>query len=442
MFDFFSPVMDWIQTTLGMPLWVAAIGLVIALTLIVDLLSWVVFWRLGPLLEKTNNRWDDILIQALRRPLRIWLWVMGALLCLTVIRYHWEIDWVAGHLSQARAVISLCLLAWAGLRAVKLLEKRLVFPPGGHRAKPMDADTASAVAKILGAVVVVVIGLLILSSLGVSPSGVAAFGGAGGLMIGFAARDMLANFFGGLVIHLDKPFRVGDWVKSPEREIEGVVEDIGWRLTRIRTFDSRPLYIPNSAFSSLVLENPSRMFNRRLYETIRLRYTDIERVTGVVKAIRSMLDAHDDVDTNEQILVYFQSYGEHALELIVYAFAKTTDWAEFQTMKQDILLRVYDIVREHDARLALPASELHIAGPVAITDEMSGDNAQDAAENVENVENNENADNDQNATSGATHSRAAPDREAPYTSSRQRSRNAGRGEVNDASQDHDQESDA
>lgn len=442
MFDFFSPVMDWVQTTLGMPLWVAAIGLVIALTLIVDLVSWVLFWRLGPLLEKTNNRWDDILIQALRRPLRLWIWLMGVTLCLTVVRYHWDIEWAEGHLAQARAVITLLLLAWAGLRAVKLLEKRLVFPPGGHRAKSMDADTASAVSKILGAVVVVIIGLLILSSLGVSPSGVAAFGGAGGLIIGFAAKDMLANFLGGLMIHLDKPFRVGDWIKSPDRDIEGVVEDIGWRLTRIRTFASRPIYIPNSAFSSLVLENPSRMFNRRLFETVRLRYTDIERVTGIVKAIRSMLDSHDDVDTDEQILVYFQSYGEHALELIVYAFAKTTDWAEFQTMKQDILLRVYDIVREHEARLALPASELHIAGPVALTDETNRDNVQDDADNDSDA-GSENTDDDvQHEASDNTYSRAAPDREAPYTSSRQRSRNAGRGEVNDASQDHDQESDA
>jgi len=436
-FDFFSPIMDWVQATLGIPLWVAAMGLVVVLTLVVDLVSWVVFWRLGPLLEKTSNRWDDILFQALRRPLRIWIWLMGALLCLTVIRYHWNIDWLAEYLAQAQAVISLLLLAWAGLRAVKLLEKRLVFPPAGHRAKSMDADTASAVAKIMGAVVVVIVGMLILSSLGVSPSGVAAFGGVGGLVIGFAAKDMLANFFGGLMIHLDKPFRVGDWVKSPDREIEGVVEDIGWRLTRIRTFASRPRYVPNSAFSNLVLDNPSRMWNRRLFETIRVRYTDIERVSGIVKSIRSMLDSHDEVDADEQILVYFQAYGEHALELIVYAFAKTTDWAEFQSMKQDILLRIYDIVREHDARLALPASELHIAGPVAVNDEMS---ANSAPRDDENDDNNENAGDDQNETSGATHSRAAPVREAPDTSSRKRSRDARRGEVNDASQD--QESDA
>ncbi|MHA3028036.1 mechanosensitive ion channel family protein [Chromohalobacter israelensis] len=424
MFEFFTPVMDWFQATLGVPLWVAAIGLVIVMTLLIDLVSWVVFWRLGPLLEKTSNRWDDILIQSLRRPLRIWIWLMGGLLCLTIIRLHWEIDWIAGHLSQARAVVSLFLLAWAGLRAVKLLEKRLIFPPAGHRAKPMDADTASAVSKILGAVVVVLAGLLMLSSLGVSLSGVVAFGGFGGLMIGFAARDMLSNFFGGLVIHLDKPFRVGDWVKSPEREIEGVVEDIGWRLTRIRTFASRPLYIPNSAFSNLVLENPSRMFNRRLFETIRLRYTDIERVAEIVKSIRSMLESHDDVDTDEQLLVYFQTYGEHALEIMVYAFARTTDWSEFQSMKQDVLLRIYDIVREHDACLALPASELHVAGPVTVAGEDNGETAET------------------DDASDTTHSRATSSPEAPYTSSRQRSRDARRGEAKDASQDQDQESDA
>ncbi|MCI0508750.1 MscS family membrane protein [Chromohalobacter marismortui] len=431
MFDFFSPVMDWVQATLGIPLWVAALGLVVILTLMIDLLSWVVFWRLGPLLEKTSNRWDDILIQALRRPLRLWIWLMGALLCLTVVRYHWNIEWLAEHLVQVQAVISWLLLAWAGLRAVKLLEKRLVFPPGGQRAKPMDADTASAVSKILGAVVVVVAGLLILSSLGVSPSGVAAFGGVGGLIIGFAAKDMLANFFGGLMIHLDKPFRVGDWVKSPDREIEGVVEDIGWRLTRIRTFASRPRYVPNSAFSNLVLDNPSRMWNRRLFETIRVRYTDIERVAGIVKSIRSMLDSHDEVDTNEQTLVYFQAYGEHALELIVYAFAKTTDWSEFQSMKQDILLRIYDIVREHDARLALPASELHIAGPVSVEDATR--------RHAEGGNDTQNADA-HDRTADKTRSGGGSPREVPDTASRKRSRDARRGEVNDASQD--QESDA
>ena len=86
-----------------------------------------------------------------------------------------------------------------------------------------------------------------------------AFGGIGGIAIGFAAKDLLANFFGALMIFLDRPFSIGDWIRSPDREIEGVVEDIGWRSTKIRTFDKRPLFIPNSAFASLTVENASKM---------------------------------------------------------------------------------------------------------------------------------------------------------------------------------------
>ena len=82
----------------------------------------------------------------------------------------------------------------------------------------------------------------------------------GGIAVGFAARDLLANFLGGLSIFMDRPFAVGDWIRSPDREIEGTVEDVGWRVTRIRTFDQRPLYVPNSVFSTVALENPSRLY--------------------------------------------------------------------------------------------------------------------------------------------------------------------------------------
>ena len=116
-----------------------------------------------------------------------------------------------------------------------------------------------AMAKLLRLSVIITAGLVVLQTLGFSISGVLAFGGVGGIAVGFAARDLLANFFGGLMIYLDRPFSVGDWVRSPDRNIEGTVERIGWRLTVIRTFDKRPLYVPNSVFANIAVENPSRM---------------------------------------------------------------------------------------------------------------------------------------------------------------------------------------
>ena len=137
-------------------------------------------------------------------------------------------------------------------------------------------------ARLLRLSVLITAGLVILQTLGISVTGVVAFGGIGGIAIGFAAQDLLANFFGGLIVYLDRPFSVGDWIRSPDREIEGTVEDIGWRVTVIRTFDKRPLYIPNSIFTTISVENPSRMLNRRIYETIGLRYRDSGKVREII----------------------------------------------------------------------------------------------------------------------------------------------------------------
>lgn len=87
---------------------------------------------------------------------------------------------------------------------------------------------------------------------GMSLSGLMAFGGIGGIAIGMAGKDILSNFFSGLMLYFDRPFNIGDWVSSPDRNIEGTVVEIGWRITKIITFDHRPLYIPNSVFLLLV----------------------------------------------------------------------------------------------------------------------------------------------------------------------------------------------
>ena len=115
--------------------------------------------------------------------------------------------------------------------------------------------TISAVARLSRIVLWVVAGIMILQSLGVSVSGLLAFGGVGGIAVGFAARDLLANFLGGLSIFLDRPFAVGTGFDR-RIEIEGTVEDVGWRVTRIRTFDQRLLYVPNSVFSTVAYREP------------------------------------------------------------------------------------------------------------------------------------------------------------------------------------------
>jgi len=209
--------------------------------------------------------------------------------------------------------------------------------------------------------------LMVMQSLGVSVSGLLAFGGIGGIAVGFAAKDLLANFLGGVSIYLDRPFAVGDWIRSPDRNIEGTVEDIGLRMTRIRTFDQRPLYVPNSTFSSVSLENPSRMTNRRIYETVGVRYEDASKVADIVKSVHAMLLEHPDIAQDRTLIVNFNHMGPSSLDFFLYTFTKTTNWVEYHAIKEDVLLRVLSIVAEHGAEIAFPTQTIHHA-PIEPTD--------------------------------------------------------------------------
>ncbi|MGB2272576.1 MAG: mechanosensitive ion channel family protein, partial [Pseudomonadales bacterium] len=172
--------------------------------------------------------------------------------------------------------------------------------------------------------------------------------------------DLLANFFGGLMIYLDRPFSIGDWVRSPDQEIEGVVEYVGWRQTRIRTFDKRPLYIPNSTFMTISVENPSRMTHRRIYETIGLRYDDAAVLELVVKDVEAMLKQHEEIDTSQTLMVNVNAFGESSLDFFIYCFTKTVNWQHFHVVKQDVLVNILNIVEKHGADVAYPTQVISL----------------------------------------------------------------------------------
>ena len=199
-----------------------------------------------------------------------------------------------------------------------------------------------------------------MQTLGLSISGVLTFGGIGGIAVGFAAKDLLANFFGGLVIYLDRPFKVGDWIRSPDRDIEGTVIRIGWRLTEIRTFSQRPLYIPNSMFSTISLENPSRMLNRRIFETIGVRYSDLSKMQAIVADVHALLSKHEDIDQAKTLIVNFDAFNASSVDFFIYTFTKTVNWVEYHGVKQKILLEIADIIAGYGAEIAFPTSTIHL----------------------------------------------------------------------------------
>ena len=317
--------------------------------------------RLTTAADRTETQWDDVVLYAIFPPIQWVMWVVLGLLSLSLFPV---LDGIREALLRLSDTALLILFGWLAHRLSRGIEEELL---GEHRGALASSDraTISAVARLSRIVLWVVAGIMILQSLGVSVSGLLAFGGVGGIAVGFAARDLLANFLGGLSIFLDRPFAVGDWIRSPDREIEGTVEDVGWRVTRIRTFDQRPLYVPNSVFSTVALENPSRMLNRRIYETIGIRYDDAGAMEQVVAEVKEMLLAHDDIDKGKTLMVNFVAFGASSLDFFVYCFTRTTDWATYHGVKQDVLIKILKIIEGHGAEVAFPTRTVLLSPPEA-----------------------------------------------------------------------------
>ncbi len=216
------------------------------------------------------------------------------------------------------------------------------------------------IALVLRGLILISSLLVALQTVGVSISAVLAFGGIGGIAIGFAAKDILANFLGGFTVYFDRPFTEGDWIRSPDREIEGIVEHIGWRHTRIRTLDKRPLYVPNSLFTTITIENPSRMSHRKIKETIGVRYSDFDQLEVILAEIREMLNAHPEVDTRQTILVHLNQFGSSSLDILVSAYTKTTQLQAFMAIKEDVLMKIHAIITSHNAEIAFPTTTFYL----------------------------------------------------------------------------------
>lgn len=343
----------------GSESWIIQVFIVIFVSLLVDWIQKHLLRRLRARLAKTRTYWDDALVDALTAPLSALIWITGVTFAADIVR-HESSAVIFEAVEPVRRIGVIFVIAWFLVRFIERAEENIVRH-SQEAGKGIDRTTADAIAKLLRISVIITAALVTLQTLGYSISGVLAFGGIGGVAVGFAAKDLLANFFGGLMIYLDRPFEVGDWVRSPDKDIEGTVEQIGWRLTRIRTFDKRPLYVPNSVFTSISVENPSRMLNRRIYETIGIRYDDAAKMAAIVADVEKMLRTHEDIDANQTLIVNFNKFAASSLDFFVYVFTKTTDWITFHRVKQDVLLKILEIVDAHGAEVAFPTSTIHLS---------------------------------------------------------------------------------
>lgn len=349
-----------IKSQLNEHRWIAEIICVVFGAILLSYIEAKIYKHLIFRLKKTQNLWDDAIIWSIHKPARvlIWVWAIGLVL---LIAFDGTLDlelfeWI----KQALVLGTIVIVAWFFLRFANFFEKRFIEKEYYNKIH-VDLTTSHAFGQITRIIIFAIAIFVILEVLfDISFAGLWAIGGVGTFILGWAAKDLLANFFGAVMIYFDRPFSIGDRIRTPDRELDGFVENIGWRLTQIRNFDTRPVYIPNSVFATICLENVTKMSHRRIKETIGLRYQDSAKLKPIIESIQNMIETHPDINPDARCNASFFSFGNSSLDILVYCYTYKTEWLSYLGVKQDILFKIMEIIEDHQAEVAFQTTELKI----------------------------------------------------------------------------------
>lgn len=323
----------------------------LSILLITFIVSYITNKILGYFIRKSliKKGTKSAIISAIKTPIITTIWIIGLSLGLDILSLSSGSSYFTKELSSNIRIIGvITIVTWGILRVIGIYENRLI---SGKYEVDIDKTTLSALINCAKIITYIVAALIMIQTLGFNINGILALGGATGIGISLAAKDLLSNFFGALMIYLDRPFKVGEIIKSPDKVIEGTVEQIGWRLTKIITPDQRPIYVPNSIFTTIIVENISRISNRRLREVLRIATTDIKSVKSAISDIEKYLNQAPEIDQSQQSIVYLENFVEKSADLVIETLINAMSFYEFQTFKQNLLLGVIEIINSHNINL-------------------------------------------------------------------------------------------
>lgn len=292
------------------------------------------------------------IISALKAPIIASIWVIGLSLALDILSLPSlnSIYFTQEIASNIRIIGVIAIVTWGILKVVRIYENRLI---SGQYELDIDKTTLSALINFAKIITYASAILIMIQTLGFNINGILALGGATGIGISLAAKDLLSNFFGALMIYMDQPFKVGESIKSPDKIIEGTVEHIGWRLTKITTPDQKPIYVPNSIFTTIIVENTSRISHRKVREVLHISMIDVKNIKTAILDIEQYLSQTPEIDKSQQPLIYLERFLEKSADLVIEVLISSMSWNEFQTFKQNLLLSIIEILNSHDISLAV-----------------------------------------------------------------------------------------
>jgi MscS family membrane protein len=224
--------------------------------------------------------------------------------------------------------------------------------------KKLSEDIENFTVKSLK-ILTIIIGIMsILQGWGINVSAFLASLGLVGMAFALAAKDTAANLFGSLVIFTDRPFKIGDWIQTPD--VEGTVEGIGIRSTRVRAFTQALISVPNATIANSPITNWSKMGKRRIKTRLGLTYsTSKEQLQNILNDLKVMLQNHPQIH-KDTIMIRFDEFADSSLSIFCYFFTNTTNWARFLEVREDVNFKIMEIVEKNGASFAFPSQSIYL----------------------------------------------------------------------------------
>ncbi len=357
----------------------AAVGVLFVFLFARRLFSRFIIRALTALTKRTRTKIDDQILKAIEEPLRFIFVVVGVYAAGQVAPFPEAVSAVLDKLVRSLIAFTIFWTLYRCIEPLSFVLDQLFDRLGGVGLR----ESLRGFVTKLGKFVIACLGVVaILEEWDFNVAAV--LGGLGliGMAVAFGAQNLIANLFAGVVIFLDHVFEKGDWIRSPD--VEGTVEDIGFRTTKIRRFDQAVVTIPNSKLSGEALINFSRMTNRRIYWMIGIEYRATEtQLRNIVNGISEYVYSNDDFETDPAkttTLINVDSFNDSSIDIMLYCFTKTKKWSEWMGIKETLAFKIKEIVEANGAGFAFPSSSLYVEKlPFGVPEAYPAAVAQDVA---------------------------------------------------------------
>lgn len=344
------------EISYGEAMWdiVSFLGIILITILLKRTFIRFIIGLLKKLTKKTETDIDDKLLKVMEKPIGLAFTTIGFYFALRIVDIPLNIEFF---IDNAAKTIILFTLFWAAYRVTNIFT--LLYEVISKKTETKLDNMLLSFLENGIKIVIVIIGSITLIQVWFEEIGGILTGlGLGGLAFALAAQETASNLFGSITIMTDRPFEIGDWIKTPS--VEGTVEEIGFRSTRVRTFEQAVVTIPNSLISKEAIINWSKMGKRRISFRLGVTYsTTSEQIKSCLEKIREMLKKHQEVHP-ETIYVYFEKFGESSLDIFIYFFTKTTNWQKYLEIQEDVNIRVMEIVKELEISIAFPSRSIYV----------------------------------------------------------------------------------